>query len=141
MGLAFGPFELIKRLASGGMGEVYLARRRGVEGFEKLTVIKTLLPHLIESEEFLTMFLDEARLAARLDHGNIGQIFELGDVGGTYYISMEYILGDDLQGVDKFCRARQVQIPVPLIPRNQKSTAKKAASEAPRAAPAETPMM
>ena len=89
MGFMFGQYELLKRLAAGGMGEVYLARRGGVEGFEKLTVIKTLLPHLVESEEFLTMFFDEARLAARLDHANIGQIFELGEVGGTYFIAME----------------------------------------------------
>lgn len=115
MGYPFGQYELIKRLAAGGMGEVFLARRRGVEGFEKLAVIKTLLPHLVESEEFLTMFLDEARLAARLDHPNIGQIFELGEQAGTYFIAMEYILGDDLQGLSKTCAAQNIPIPVPLI--------------------------
>lgn len=115
MGYPFGQYELLKQLASGGMGEVFLARRRGVEGFEKLTVIKTLLPHLVESEEFLTMFLDEARLAARLDHPNIGQIFELGEQAGTYFIAMEYILGDDLQGLSKTCASNGIEIPVPLI--------------------------
>ena len=63
---AFGRYELLKRLAGGGMGEVYLARQRGLAGFEKLLVIKTLLPHLCEDEEFIHMFQDEARISAQL---------------------------------------------------------------------------
>ena len=60
----FGRYELLNRLAGGGMGEVYLARQRGLAGFQKHLVIKTLLPHLGQDEEFIAMFTDEARLSA-----------------------------------------------------------------------------
>ena len=65
MGTPFGRYELLKRIAAGGMGEVYLARQAGLEGFEKLLVVKVLLPNLAEDREFTEMFLDEARIAAR----------------------------------------------------------------------------
>ena len=62
MQATFGRYELLQRLAAGGMGEVYLARLRGIAGFEKLVVVKTLLPHLCEDAEFIAMFKDEARI-------------------------------------------------------------------------------
>lgn len=93
----FGRYELLRRLAGGGMGEVYLARQRGIDGFEKLLVLKTLLPHLCQDEEFITMFKDEARVTAQLVHPNIGQVFEFEQVNGVYYMAMEYLHGEDLR--------------------------------------------
>lgn len=111
----FGRYELLKRLAGGGMGEVYLARQRGIDGFSKLLVIKTLLPHLCEDEEFITMFKDEARLTAQLIHPNICQVFEFDQVEGTYYIAMEYLRGEDLRRLWKACEMKAKPFRVPLI--------------------------
>ena len=86
----------MRKLATGGMGAVYLARQKGPVGFQKLLVVKRLLPHLSEDDEFLQMFLDEARIAALLNHPNIAQIYEMGDVDGQYYIAMEYVHGEPL---------------------------------------------
>ena len=98
---AFGRYQLLKVLARGGMGEVWLARQGAIQGFEKLVVIKRILPHLAEDEEFVNMFLDEARIAARLNHPNIVQIFDLGQEGDYYYLTMEYIHGDDIRRIWK----------------------------------------
>ncbi len=117
MGIPFGRYELLKRIAAGGMGEVFLARQAGIEGFEKLLVVKVLLPHLAEDEEFTTMFLDEARIAARLNHPNIGQIYDLGEVDGAYFIAMEYIHGDDVVRLWKTARLREKFVPLPLAVR------------------------
>ncbi len=111
----FGRYELLKRLAGGGMGEVYLARQRGLDGFSKLLVIKTLLPHLCEDEEFITMFKDEARLTAQLIHPNICQVFEFDRVESTYYIAMEYLRGEDLRRLFRACEQAQKPLRVPLI--------------------------
>ena len=111
----FGRYELLKRLAGGGMGEVYLARQRGLDGFSKLLVIKTLLPHLCEDEEFITMFKDEARLTAQLIHPNVCQVFEFDQVESTYYIAMEYLRGEDLRRLWKACETRHQPLRVPLI--------------------------
>src|SRR3954470_10755406 len=111
----FGRYELLKRLAGGGMGEVYLARQRGIDGFQKLLVIKTLLPHLCEDEEFITMFKDEARVTAQLIHPNICQVFEFEQVGGVYYMAMEYLRGEDLRRLWKACEQKGTPLRVPLI--------------------------
>lgn len=117
MGMPFGRYELLKRIAAGGMGEVYLARQAGLEGFEKLLVVKVLLPNLAEDSEFIAMFLDEARIAARLDHPNIGQIYDLGEVDGAYYIAMEYIRGDDVVRLWKQARLKNKPVPMALAAR------------------------
>ena len=111
----FGRYELLKRLAGGGMGEVYLARQRGIDGFSKLLVVKTLLPHLCEDEEFITMFKDEARVTAQLIHPNICQVFEFEQVGGVFYMAMEYLRGDDLRRLWKACEQKGTPLRVPLI--------------------------
>lgn len=111
----FGRYELLKRLAGGGMGEVYLARQRGLDGFQKLLVIKTLLPHLCEDEEFITMFKDEARLTAQLIHPNVCQVFEFDKVENTYYIAMEYLRGEDLRRLFRACDQAAKPLRVPLI--------------------------
>jgi serine/threonine-protein kinase len=97
--VAFGRYQLIATLGHGGMADVYLAVARGPVGFNKLLVIKHLRPHLAEEPEFLTMFLDEARLAARLSHPNVVQTNEVGEVGGHYFIAMEYLEGQPLNRI------------------------------------------
>ncbi len=86
----FGKFYLVRRLAEGGMAEIFLAKQVGPEGFERNVVIKRMLPSLTADPTFVNMFLDEARLAARMSHPNIVQIHELGLQDGSYYICMEY---------------------------------------------------
>src|SRR5512147_2381883 len=95
----FGPYELIKKIATGGMAEIFLARKAGVEGFEKFLVLKRILPHLAENEEFVQMFLHEAKVAVRLNHPNIVTIHDLGKEDGSYFIAMEYIHGEDARKV------------------------------------------
>ncbi len=94
-----GKYQLQKQLAVGGMGEVWLARQKGPAGFDKLVVVKTLLPHLKEDQEFVNMFFDEARIAAVLNHPNIAQIYDLGEDKGEYFIAMEYVHGLALRDV------------------------------------------
>ncbi|HUS66951.1 MAG TPA: protein kinase [Kofleriaceae bacterium] len=92
-GTAFGKYTLLCKLATGGMGELYVARQTGAGGFEKLVVIKRLLPHLAEDAHFVAMLLDEARIAARLSHPNVCQVYDLGEAEGHYYIAMEHLEG------------------------------------------------
>src|SRR5882757_2549887 len=99
------------------MAEIFLARQLGLEGFEKELVIKRILPHLAQEVGFVKMFLDEARIAARLNHPNIAQIYNLGAQGGTYFIAMEYVDGRDLRGVWKLCEARGAPMPSHLAAR------------------------
>ena len=99
-----GRYELIRCMAKGGMGEIYLARTRGAGGFEKLVIIKTILPHLAEEEEFVTKFLDEGRIVVQLTHGNIVPVFDMGEQNGEYFIAMEYVPGLDLRAIIKHLR-------------------------------------
>jgi serine/threonine-protein kinase len=100
-GKRFGKYTLVAKLATGGMAEIFLARLVGVGGFEKLVCIKRILPHLAKDQQFVQMFLDEARVAARISHPNVCQVFELGELDGRYFIAMEY-----LQGVPLSCFRR-----------------------------------
>jgi hypothetical protein len=108
----YGKYQLIKKLATGGMAEIWLARQQGLEGFEKLMVVKRILPHLVSNARFLRLFLDETRIAARLDHPNIARILELGEAGETWFVSMEYVQGSDLREVLR--RARDAEALIPL---------------------------
>ena len=92
----FGKYELVRRLGRGGMAEVWLARIVGPAGFSRQLVVKRILRHLLEEEQFLTMFVDEARLLARINHPNIVQVYELGDVDGEYFLAMEYVAGEEV---------------------------------------------
>ncbi len=111
----YGTYQLLKRLATGGMAQIYLARQGGVHGDEKLLVVKRILPHLAENAEFIQMFLDEARIAARLNHPNIVQIFNLGAQDDSYFIAMEYIHGEDVRRVWKRAESKNTELPVPLV--------------------------
>ena len=111
----FGQYEILERIASGGMAELYKAKRTGVEGFQKIVAIKKILPHLADDEEFITMFADEAKLAAQLNHPNIIHIYDLGKIqAGGYFIAMEYVDGRDLRAIQKSARELGVPLPVPL---------------------------
>ena len=98
-GNTLGKYRLIAELGHGGMAEVFLAVVRGPAGFNKLVVIKQIRPQLAEDPEFLGMFLDEARLAARLSHPNVVQTNEVGQEGERYFIAMEYLEGQPLNRV------------------------------------------
>ena len=111
----FGQYEILERIASGGMAELYKAKRTGVEGFQKIVAIKKILPHLADDEEFVTMFADEAKLAAQLNHPNIIHIYDLGKIqAGGYFIAMEYVDGRDLRAIQQAGRELGVPLPVPL---------------------------
>ncbi len=98
-GLTVGRYSLLSRLAVGGMAEIWLARQLGPQGFEKFVVIKRILDGLGNDPEFLGMFLDEARIAAQLNHPHIVQIFDLGEESGAFYIAMEYLPGENLAAI------------------------------------------
>src|SRR5947199_9550864 len=109
----FGKFILLRQLALGGMAEVWLAKQLGPQGFEKECVIKRILPQLALDQQFVQMFLDEARIAARLTHPNIVQIFDFGEVGNhDYFIAMEYVHGVDLQHLIELERKRGARMPL-----------------------------
>jgi serine/threonine protein kinase len=113
----FGRYELIKKIATGGMAEIFLARQAGLEGFEKLLVLKRILPHLAENEDLVEMFLREARVAAHLNHPNIIQIYDLGRESGAYFIAMEYLHGQDARKVWRRSEKLGSPIPIPLVAR------------------------
>ncbi|MBI2896975.1 MAG: protein kinase [Deltaproteobacteria bacterium] len=91
----FGKYELVRRLAAGGMAEIFLANLVGSHGFAKVLVIKRILPHLADNPKFVSMFVDEARIAAHLQHKNVVQVFDFGEVDGQYFLAMEYVQGLD----------------------------------------------
>ena len=107
-----GKYRLIKLIAAGGMAEVYLARQAGAAGFEKQVCLKRILPHLARDKQFVDMFLNEARLAAQLDHPNIVSIFDLGESNGNYFIAMEFIDGPSLRSVAKRAAELNELLPV-----------------------------
>jgi serine/threonine-protein kinase len=109
----FGQYKLLDRLAVGGMAELFLAQQSGPDGFEKPVVIKRIRPHLSRQPAFVRMFLNEARLAAQLNHPNIVQIHDLGKVGDSYYIGMEYLFGRDMRRVVP--KAESLGIPFPMV--------------------------
>ncbi|WP_224363528.1 serine/threonine protein kinase [Hyalangium versicolor] len=113
MAVAFGKYELLRKIASGGMGQVFLARERGA--VERLVVLKLILPHLAEDEEFLTMFLEEARLVARLRHPNLVTILELLEVEGRHCLAMEFVQGDDVRRLDKQARHKGRLLPPGVV--------------------------
>ncbi|MDQ3037960.1 MAG: serine/threonine protein kinase, partial [Myxococcota bacterium] len=99
-----GRYRLCAELASGGMGTVYLARADGPHGFEKLVALKSIHPHLAKDRRFVEMFLDEARIAARLSHPNVCAVIDFGEAGGTYYLTMPFLLGESLHVVQRALR-------------------------------------
>jgi hypothetical protein len=109
-----GNYHLLESIGQGGMGSIYLAKRVGVGGFEKTFVIKCMLESLAGDAELEKMFINEARLAARLSHPNIAQIYDFGVVDGSYYIAMEHVHGEDLKKIIKRLQSRNIDLPVPI---------------------------
>jgi serine/threonine-protein kinase len=109
-----GKYQLVSKLATGGMAEVFLAKAAGPMGFEKTLVLKRILPQLAEDPQFIEMFLSEARLAAQLNHPSIVQIFDFGESEGAYYLAMEYIDGPNLRMLAKKAHQRGLELPPPL---------------------------
>ncbi|MEZ4358644.1 MAG: protein kinase [Kofleriaceae bacterium] len=114
-GIPFGTFTLYRRLARGGMAEVFLARQVGLEGFDRRVAVKRILPHLADSGEFIAMFLREAKLAARLSHPNIVHIYDFGKVGSDYFIAMEFV--DGVTASELIARGAKDPMPPALIAR------------------------
>jgi serine/threonine protein kinase len=104
----FGKYTLMRRLAAGGMAELFLALHKSVAGFEKLIVIKRILPAMNHDKAFIEMLLHEARVAATLSHPNIVQTFDVGQVDGTYFIAMEHIHGEDIRSIVRGMKKAEV---------------------------------
>ena len=108
----FGKYYLLERINVGGMAEVFKAKAFGVEGFERLVAVKKILPAVAEDDEFIRMFIDEAKIAVQLNHANIAQIFDLGMADGAYYIALEYVPGKDLRTI--YEGARKYRRPISI---------------------------
>jgi eukaryotic-like serine/threonine-protein kinase len=113
--IPFGKYYLLHRVDTGGMAEVFRAKAFGVEGFERIVAVKRILPNIAADTDFITMFIDEAKLAVQLTHANIAQIFDLGRVGDSYFIALEYVHGKDLRAVFDHVRDRGGRLPVELV--------------------------
>jgi hypothetical protein len=109
----FGRYLLMQRLSRGGMGEIFVARH-GLSGFEKLVVIKKVLPHLAEDEQFISRFVDEAQVAIKLQHANIAQVFEVGRVNNEYFLSLEYVEGRDIRRTLSTLYDRDERLPLDM---------------------------
>jgi serine/threonine protein kinase len=112
--IPFGKYYLLDRISVGGMAEVFKAKAFGVEGFERLIAVKRILPSIAEDEEFITMFIDEAKIAVQLTHANIAQIFDLGKVGDSFFIALEYVAGKDLRAIFDRLRKNGQTVPIPM---------------------------
>ncbi len=101
-----GRYRVVEEIGIGGMASVHLARMDGPGGFQKWVAIKRIHPNLVEDDQFVDMFLDEARIAAGINHANVAQVFDLGKDDNTYWIAMEYIHGEPLREVMRRCEER-----------------------------------
>ncbi len=108
----FGPYSLVEQIAVGGMAQIYLAKIRGIAGFEKYLALKLLHPSYADDDQFIEMLIEEAKIAVRLNHVNIGQVFDLGHHDDRYYISMEYIDGPDLFKMMRRLTERDIDVPI-----------------------------
>lgn len=112
--IKFGRYELVQRIGAGGMGEVWLARLPGLGGVSKMCVVKKMLPHLSNDKTFVKRFLDEAKVVVQLNHGNIAQVLEMGEVEDEYFIAMEYVEGKTVSRLSSRLRERNERFPLPL---------------------------
>lgn len=108
----FGPYTLVRQIAVGGMAEIHLAKTRGLAGFEKFVALKMIHPNFAQDDQFIEMLIDEAKIAVQLQHVNIAHTFDLGRVGETYYIVMEFVDGADLYQILRKGSERDLDMPV-----------------------------
>ena len=106
----FGKYQLLDKIAEGGMAELFRAKLTGAQGFEKLIAIKRILPNLSGEENLLSAFIDEAKLAALLHHENIIQIYDFGSMDDQYFIAMEYLFGKDLRAISRTVRKKDQEL-------------------------------
>ena len=109
-----GRYQLMFMLGQGGMGEVHLARLTGAAGFEKLCIVKTVLPNLMGDQNFIDRFHHEARVLVQLTHSNIAQVYDMGDVDGTLYMAIEYVPGVDLSRVETRVERQRAVMPIAM---------------------------
>src|SRR4051812_47485730 len=109
-GRKIGKYEILTRLSVGGMAELFLAFTSGPGGFRKYVALKQILPD-VKTEEFVKMFLDEARITAAFSHANIGQVFDLGKEDDELYLAMEFIAGQNLEQLMKAADKRDAPLP------------------------------
>src|SRR5688572_16376544 len=109
----FGKYQILERIAAGGMAEIFKARLDGIGGFHRTFAIKRILPHLTANPEFVDMLVDEAKIAGLLSHANIVQILDLGNIDQQFYIAMEYVNGRDLGQLLQRCTEKGITLPVP----------------------------
>ena len=114
-GEAVGRYTLLAKIAVGGMAEIWLARQAGPRGFEKVVVIKRIIDSYSHDPEFVEMFLDEARIAAQLNHANIVQILDLGEHRSAWYIAMESLAGENVAVLMRAARKQSYQLPLPVV--------------------------
>ncbi len=110
-----GRYTLLGKLARGGMAELFLAKSEGIEGFEKIVVLKRILPSFAEDEEFIELFISEARLAAQLDHANIVHVHDIGRDGANFFFTMEYLHGHDVRHLLNEARRRDHRLPLKFV--------------------------
>src|SRR6476646_1679586 len=108
----FGPYRLVRQIAVGGVAVIHLAKTKGIAGFEKYVALKMIHPNFAEDEQFIEMLVDEAKIAVQLNHGNIAQTFDLGRVGDTYYITMEFVDGADLYKILRRGSEKDYELPL-----------------------------
>ncbi len=111
----FGKYQLLDKIAVGGMAELFRAKLTGAQGFEKLIAIKKILPNLSREQNLVTAFIDEAKLAALLHHENIIQIYDFGSMDDQYFIAMEYLFGKDLRTITRTARKKDLALGIENI--------------------------
>src|SRR3954471_23338168 len=114
-GLRVGPYFLERRLAAGGMGEVFVATTRKDTRFEKRVALKLLLPHLSQDPKLVQMFMNEVAIATQMNHPNVLQVFDAGEAGGRYYLAMALVEGASLSALIKACREAGRLLPLPVV--------------------------
>ena len=107
----FGPYVILDRIGDGGMAEIFLAKMQGYSGFEKLVALKKILPRYSQNPAFARMLIHEAKLAARLQHFNLVQVLDLGEIDQQVFIAMEYVSGRDLAALLSNTYRRREKLP------------------------------
>jgi serine/threonine protein kinase len=111
-GTRLGRYEVVQRLAVGGMAEIYLARLTSIGGFQKHVVLKRILPQFARDADFLRMFFQEARTAATLEHPNVAQVYDMGEERGVHFFAMEYLHGEDCRGLVRALQQGRATLPL-----------------------------